>query len=594
MFQRVSASIVPALFLASAAVASSAQSQIHEELGRFSTGPPLSGGSGVINATPNVVLGGDDLMSRVDGADIQVNQVTTSAQNETSFAVNPLDRNNWVGVANDYRTGNVEIGWYTTLDGGQTFTTSTFGVDPGFSFSGDPCVVFTKNGTAVVVGMQYFGAGGSRVTAYVSQDGGLTWAKRNIDLDSSNDKPQIDADLSNGPFAGSVTTAWDRFGAPGGDHVYVSTTADNGNTWSTSQRINDNTSVTAISPDVAYGPNSELYVMWANRGFGSFIIWVDRSFDNGATWTTDVQVAPFGQVPSPIPGSVFRMFDIFAMDADQSSGPNSGNVYVAYHTWDGSQADIRVATSTDTGATWTQNTLVNDDGASFDQVFPGVVVDPGGNVNVSFFDRRLDPSNFLLWTWVARSSDGGLTWRNERASDVGWNHVPTEFGGTFIGDYCDVEASDRHVFPFWVDGRAGNSQDVYTDAMNLALYTDVNTIPAGTGGTAQIDVNVGPNYAGLQYLVVASASGTSPGVIVNGVDIPLNPDVVTDLSQIFANSIIFQNNAGVLDATGSATVGFDTLGPRPFLAGMTWDWVCVVLDGSGSVVHSTAPTAISF
>ena len=578
------------------AAQSSNPDQIHPQLERFSTGPPLAASApSHLTGIASVPLGPDDLASRVDGTDIRVNQVTTSAQNETSFAVNPLNRDNWVGVANDYRTGSVEIGYYSTLDGGQTWTTGTFGVDPGFSFSGDPCVTFTGTGTVVIVGMQYSGPGGSRVTAYRSTDGGLTFSSSPVDLNSSNDKPQIDADLSAGPFAGSITTAWDRFGAPGGDHIYVSTTTDEGQTWTTGRRINDNTSVTGISPDVAYGNNSELYVMWADRGLNKRV-WVDRSFDNGATWNTDVLVAPFGQVPSPIPGSSFRMFDIFAMDADQSNGPFGGNIYVAYHTWNSganANADIRLATSSDQGATWTQNTLVNDDGAAFDQVFPGVVVDSGGNVNVSFLDRRLDPSNFLLWTWVGRSSDGGQTWNNFRASDVGWNHLTTEFG-SFIGDYIDVEASDRDILPFWVDGRANNTQDVYADRMNLALSTDVNQIPAGVGGSAQIDVNVGPNFAGLTYLVVAGASGTSPGILLNGVDIPLNPDVVTDISQILANSSIFQNNVGTLDSTGSATVGFDTLGPRPFLAGMTWNWVCIVLDAGNSVVYSTAPTSIDF
>lgn len=593
MQQRPTLPILAALCTAGLALPGAAQDDIHPELGRFSTGPPtsVSGGSGVVNV-PNRFLVPDQVRSSVDGADLQVNQVSTSAQNETAFAINPLDRDNWVGVANDYRNGSVEIGWYTTLDGGQTWTTNTFGVDPGFSFSGDPCVAFLPSGTVVVVGMQYFGAGGSRVTSYASTDGGLNWIRRAVDLDPSNDKVQIDADLSGSAFAGSVAVAWDRFGGFNNDNVHVSVSTDGANTWSASQRINDNTSVTAISPDVAYGPAGELYVMWADRGANKQV-WLDRSFDNGATWNTDVVVAPFGQVPSPIPGSLFRMFDIFAMDADQSSGPNSGNVYVAYHTWDGSQADIRVATSSDQGATWTQNTLANDDGANFDQVFPGVVVDEGGSVNVTFYDRRLDPSNFLLWTWVARSSDGGLTWRNVRASDVGWNHTTTEFSGTFIGDYIDVEASDREIFPFWVDGRSGSSQDVFTDSLNLALSTDVDTIPAATGGAAQFDVNVGPNYAGLNYIVVASASGTAPGAVLSGVDVPLNPDTVTDLSQILANSVFFQNNVGTLDATGSTTVTFDTQGPRPFLAGTSWDWVCIVLD-SGVVVKSTAPTRIDF
>jgi len=588
----VRASLSAALICAASSTVLS-QDETHPQLDRFSTGPPINTGSrgGIPSYAPRVP---DILQSAVDGSDIRVNQVQTSAQNETSFAVNPFNENNWIGVANDYRSGNVETGWYSTLDGGQTWTTGTFGVDAGFSFSGDPCVCFDANGTAHVVCMMYFGPGGSKVAGYTSVDGGITWsAGQLIDLDGSNDKPQVAADLSHGPHRGDVTTAWDRFGAPGGDHIYVSTTNNSGATWSAGQRINGSSSIVTISPDVAYGMNSELFVMWADRGV--YRIYVDRSFDGGASWGTDVQVASFNAVPSPIPGSSFRMFDIFALSADQTSGPYSGNVYVAYHHWATNNADIRVAVSSDSGTTWPVNLVVNDDGLGFDQVFPGVCVDAKGNAMISFYDRRLDPANYLLWTWVARSSDGGATWINHRASDTGWNHAATEFGGGFIGDYCDVECSAHGVYPFWCDGRSGGTQDVYTDVMNLDFHTDVDTISAGTGGAAALNINIGPNYNGFTYMVFTSGSGTSPGVTApSGVHVSLNPDIWTTWIQLYVNSAIFPNTLGILDATGSATAGINTLGPRPFLNGLNLDFVVVVFDPLGNVVFATSPTRVSF
>jgi hypothetical protein len=570
--------------------------QDENPLGRFTTGPPTTA---PLPVDRSKVRNSDDFRGRElslpDGADMRVNVLTSSAQNETSFAVNPNDPLNWVGVANDYLRGTVETGWYSTLDGGQTWTTGSFGVDAGFSFSGDPSVCFTPAGDPVVICMMYAGPGGSKVTAFRSTDGGKTWnGGVQIDLDGADDKPQVECDLSDGPGNGRITTAWDRFNTASGSHIFVSSSTDGGLTWTPAVRINDDASVATIAPDVTFGPASEIYVAWADRG--SLDIYLDKSVDGGATWGTDTLVASFSQVPSPIPGSTFRMFDIFSVAADASPAgePHSGNVYVAYHTYESSDANIRVATSVDGGASFTNNVVVNaDDTEDNDQVMPGIVVDSKGNVNVSFYDRRLDPSDFLLWTWVARSSDGGQTFANYRASDVGWNHQPTEFPG-FIGDYMDIDASDRHVFPFWCDGRSA-SQDLFVDVMNLDLFTDVPEISAGTGGTAKFTINLGPNFAGDMYFLAGGSSGTSPGSTTGNVTIPINYDNWTKLTVKRANSAFFTNTMGILDSTGSATASLNTVGPRPFLSGLVLDWSVLVIDtNSGLPVHASAPTRVTF
>ena len=270
-----------------------------------------------------------------------------------------------------------------------------------------------------------------------------------------------------------------------------------------------------------------------------------------------------------------------------------GNVYVAYHRWNNGNADanIRCATSTDQGLTWTQNVLVNDDTNLSDQVMPGIAVDPNGNVNLAFYDRRLDPGDFLLWTWVARSSDGGASFVNHPASDVGWNHLPTEFP-SFIGDYIDCDADAHQVIPMWCDGRNG-SQDVYTDRMNINLFTDISTISVTTGGAAALNLNIGPNYGGMDYWVLGSVSGTEPGVTFgSGVHLPLSWDLFSTFTVTAANSPVLPNTRGTLDGTGSASAGFDTLGPLDAgLAGVEFQFSAVVFDGPP--VYATWPTTVT-
>ncbi|MBM3984713.1 MAG: exo-alpha-sialidase [Planctomycetes bacterium] len=566
-----------------------------QALDRFSTGPLV--GWDPADIRPSQATPGDAVPpSPVDATDVRANSVTGNAQNETSLAVSHVDPLFWVGAANSYQTGTVQTAWYVTHDGGKTWTSGVFPIQAGFSFSGDPAVCFDAAGNPVIVCMMYSGPGGSRVASFRSTNGGSTWAGPiNVNLDPANDKPQVETDLSGGPFHGRIAVAWDRFGTVGGDHIYTSFSNDGGQTWSVPVRANGNGSVTTIGPDVAWGAGSVLYVMWEDRGLDD--IYVDRSLDGGTTWGTDRKVADFTTVPSPIPGSSFRMFEVGAISADDTAGPYSGRVYVTWHNWVSGadpHADIRMSTSSDQGQTWTPSVVVNaGDTTRADQVFPGIVADRKGNVNLVYYDRRLDPNNFLLWTWVARSSDGGATFREVRASDVGWNHFPTEFGGTFIGDYHDLDQTPSGVAPFWCDGRSG-TQDVYVDSLNLDLSSDVNGIQASTGGGVTFLVNVGPNHGGKTYVLVATGSGTSPGSTVNGVHVPINFDFWTNLSITLFNTAVFPNSLGTLDATGSTFPGFNTLGPfNPALAGTNLDWCLVVLDAANQVVYASAPTRVA-
>jgi hypothetical protein len=558
----------------------------------FTTGPvtgPMTGGS---------VSALDDFPSPPGGSDIRVNQVTTSAQNETSLAVNPIDPLNWVGVANDYRFGGVETGWYTTLDGGKTWTTSTFGVESGYSFSGDPCVAFDSQGIVNVVCMMYDGPGGvDRVKSFRSIDGGLTWSGgKTIGSVNGYDKPQVEADLSpTSPNRDFLLVAWDHFGAGFGlDNVVVSTSTTQGSSWSVPQVIND-TSKMGISPDVAWGPNGEAYVLWADRGVSDVII--DRSLNAGVTWAADKKIADFTHVPDFLPGNSLRVFDIFAVHADQSGGPFSGRIYAAWHTWasgiGSNRADVMVSTSSDQGSTWTAPVKISTDAGLNDQLFPGVVVDRQGNVNVAYYDQRNDPSDHLLWTWVSRSADGGVTWSDTQVSDVGWNDASTEYR-FFIGDYIDNEADANGLLhPFWCDGRSG-SQDVYTDSFNLQLFTTSNTVSAATGGVVDFQIQIGPNHAGESYLMVASGAGTTPGLtLAGGVHLPLNPDFWTDLSLQFAGSGIFPGSVGTLSATGAASAQMNTLGPfAPVFAGTNLDFTVVTIAGS-TATHASPTTRVA-
>ncbi len=573
------AAITFSLLLAGAALAQG---------GTFTTGPTL-GPANPVTPPP---------ASPPAGNDIRANTVGGSAQNETSMAVNPIDARNWVGTANDYGFGGVQISWYTTQNAGQTWTTGTFGLEAGFSFSGDAAVTFDTQGVATIVGMMYDGPGSvDRVKTWRSLNGGLTWAA-GVTLGALDgyDKPQIEADLSpTSPNRDHVLVAWNRFTGGLIATVETSVSSNQSLTWSAPQIIS-NANASAISPDVAWGPNGEAYVVWADRQL--FDVQFDRSLNNGVTWGLDIKIADYTQVPSPLPGNGLRMFDIFAIHSDQSNGPFAGTVYAAWHTLAAGagnhRSDVVVARSANQGTTWSAPVKVSSDGVQQnDQFFPGLVVDRQGNVNVAFYDQRNDVNDLRIWTWVARSANGGVTWTDTQVSDVGWNDSATEFP-YFIGDYLDIDADARGLLhPFWCDGRL-NSQDVFTDSVNLQLYTDVSTLSAATGGVVTFTIRTGPNLGGQVYLLAASGSGTSPGITLpNAVTVPLNFDVWTDFTINFANSPVFPGSVGVLDAQGAASAQMNTLGPFPAaLAGIQLDFSVVTISG-GIGTHATTPTRVT-
>ena len=77
-------------------------------------------------------------------------------------------------------------------------------------------------------------------------------------------------------------------------------------------------------------------------------------------------------------------------------GPMSGSDIVLFKSTDGGHATPARCAST----------RIRQNGDA-DQFQPWIAVTPSGQVNVSFFDRRNDPSNYFIDTYLARSKDGG-------------------------------------------------------------------------------------------------------------------------------------------------------------------------------------------
>ena len=170
---------------------------------------------------------------------------------------------------------------------------------------------------------------------------------------------------------------------------------------------------------VAVGPGGEVYVVYKN---GS-VIKLDRSVNGGVTWLTVDRTGcrvhrthVFGQrrvACRPLSPNIA---------VDRSNGPFRGRLYVVWADGRNGDADIYMASSADTGTTWTAPVRVNDDyiGGGAEQIQPMDWVDDAGHLHVQFLDRRDDPANLKLAVYLATSTNGGDSFGpNVRVSEPG-------------------------------------------------------------------------------------------------------------------------------------------------------------------------------
>jgi len=119
----------------------------------------------------------------------------------------------------------------------------------------------------------------------------------------------------------------------------------------------------------------------------------------------------------------------------------------------------------------------------------------------------------------------------------------------------------------------------YLNADNYVLYESL-------GGLVNLSLTAGISNAKRHYIILGSASGTTPGINLPGgfVVLPLNWDAFTGLVIDYINTSFLMNFLGALDHQGSGMAILNTAGPLPAgLAGTTlsfafalnapWDFV---------------------
>jgi hypothetical protein len=383
---------------------------------------------------------------------------------EVSVAINPTAPEHAVAVLLQRGApGGPRISnhGYVSVDGGRTWTGAP-ARNPEGRTHGDDAVTFGPDGTAFHTYIAFDGIRTARadrawsgIHLRTSRDG-VAWTAPVPVVDHVNsaipfeDKPWVGVDrAADSPHRGNVYVAWTRFDVYGSEkaehrsRIMVSRSRDGGRTFSVPLEISDVTGDAKDSDDTvegvvpAVGPHGEVYIAWA----GPKGIVIDRSTDGGWTFGTDVLVSAIpGGWDAPVEG-LERHNGMPVAGVDVSAGKARGSVYLNWIDTRHGDPDVFVAASRDGGATWAPPVRVNDDPKGAVQMFTWMAVDPvDGSINVVFHDRRGQPGTKTGVT-LARSVDGGRTFRNLALEVPAFDCC----GSGFFGDYNGIDAYGGRV-----------------------------------------------------------------------------------------------------------------------------------------------------
>lgn len=372
-------------------------------------------------------------------------------RNETSIAVSPFIDQIIVGtskviVGGASGVGTTRIAYYFSSDGGQNWSTSLLGTTEGIETpqkvwprASDPSVASDTDGNFYLMVLTLDNPPSSDTGVYIfkSTDGGQTFKDPvAVFADIGNgttakraDKCYITIDKSaSSPFKNTVYAIWVST-EPDRTVVYTSYRRPGDAGFSQPKVISHNGDMRG--PSITTGPDGELYAAWHGIGSPKTLLF-NASTDGGNTFFS-LNTAPgvdfnmhnyVGSLSEPNAAlairGIERMNSFPVIDVDRSTGPNRGRVYVVWaESTNRTDSDIfikRFPPPNGDKPIITPAIRVNTV-ATGDQFFPWLSVDPNsGAVLVAYYDRRNDPGGFLLNTFIARSTDGGLSFIDNQVS----------------------------------------------------------------------------------------------------------------------------------------------------------------------------------
>jgi hypothetical protein len=496
-------------------------------------------------------------LTRVSPGTPGVTHFPQSKQNESPMAVNPTDPLNAISGANDeiqepdctpatggpsscpFVPGVNTSGVYVTTNGGGSWSQQILNWNAaGLQSDGDPVVAFGpkpdgNGGFTYANGARaYFGSlagvvagclGCEQLAVSRSDDKGATWSGPVVATSRTgpvdfNDKPAIwaDADPSS-PHFGTVYVSWTLFiGNPtlnfgeantfSPSPIVIAHSTDGGLTWSKPVRLTSAQNTFPVGgrqgSTVRTAPDGTVYVFWDGAINLQSAVMGARSTNGGVSFGRPFRVSFKSDNPSPLPGASFRDNSFPMADVDAN-----GNVFVTWTDYNSTSGHgvVKLARSTNGGASWSTSTAANVSGRS--PFFPAVATS-GSNVFIGFnaiddVAEGTDPGAGVVsyGAYYVLSSNGGASFGSP-ALVSGSNSDPDAAStngltGQFIGDYNGADAGSDGAFWFSFTGTMQGATCAAIDAWRASGFTTTqpniyDSCPTNFGNSDIFVVKVAP------------------------------------------------------------------------------------------------------
>lgn len=331
-----------------------------------------------------------------------------------------------------------------------------------------------------------------------------------------------------------------------------------------------NTGISGNFGDIAIGPFGQVAVTYVNASSGQG---PDNCYFN---------IDPDGSGPQPFgPRSVITATNIGGFDflppqpqrsvdsepdlAWATNGANSGRLYLLYTDEvvdEGSDSEIFIRYSDNSGSTWSPRIRINDDATTNSQFLGRLAMEQTtGNLAASFYDARDSITNTKVHYYASASFDGGMTWAPNAKLSTGQSDETSGSGFDF-GDYNDIDYVQGRFVTSWGDNsnstgdnpNGTSGQDVYIGRVDVANNVKNHYVAGAVAGKS---------YTGLDFgfYGVISAPAVS-NIVVN--DGNAQRSRLTKVVVNFSSAVSLSSFTGVgqvyFERTGIPTNSLGTIG----------------------------------
>jgi Secretion system C-terminal sorting domain len=412
-------------------------------------------------------------------------------QTEPVISINPINPKLIAvsGKTINTATSFTSEGVYVSIDGGLTWT----GFDTCIgqlieNHGGDPQIIVDRNGRLILthIGNPQLFVG---IYSHYSNDLGSAWTPAfTISSDQPEDKGSsaIDNSITSAYYSRLYTT-WVDQTIPS-NPVSFSFSTNSGESWVAPQLINSNAIERSSGGFVKTSRDGKVYSCWAGMSaiapFNEDSVGFALSSDGGNSWTAKKIIynvnGIFGTLPSK---NGIRINGLPQIAVDNSNGPRSGWIYIITTEINnppaGSDPDIILHYSSNGGSSWSPGIRVNQDPLNDGKIqyFPAMDVDSTGGINILFYDDRNTASDSAE-VWLAKSIDGGTTWKEQVVSDHRFEPKPIAGGASnYQGDHIALTSSGNKLYALWMDDFSGVYQ-IWLKILDLNILAVKDNAPS--------------------------------------------------------------------------------------------------------------------